>query len=75
MLVAASRFIERREQLLAPSELISQVQKSRNLVIATSMNALNIESLQALAIVAFSDVSRHPKAIHQAIRPKIYEPR
>ncbi|KAF4483699.1 Asperfuranone cluster transcription factor afoA [Colletotrichum fructicola Nara gc5] len=54
MLVAASRFIERRDH--EPSELKSQVQRSRNLVIATSMNALNVESLQALAIVAFSDI-------------------
>ncbi|KAF3800042.1 hypothetical protein GCG54_00015420 [Colletotrichum gloeosporioides] len=53
MLVAASRFIGKRDH--APSELKSQAQRSRNLVIATSMNAPNVESLQALAIVAFSD--------------------
>ncbi|KAL3292363.1 fungal specific transcription factor [Colletotrichum asianum] len=60
MLVAASRFIERRDH--EPSELKSQVQRSRNLVVATSMNALNVESLQALAIVAFSDLAIKPLA-------------
>ena len=56
ILVAAIRFVEGVERRLSVEDIDRQVQKSRNIVVLSAMEDLSVENLQALIIVAFTDV-------------------
>lgn len=57
MIVAALRFVKKDGQLLSMDVLEGEVRRAREFVILTCMNGLTVEHLQALAILAFTDVS------------------
>ena len=56
ILVAAIRFVDGVEHRLSIADIDRHVQKSRNIVVLTAMEDLSVENLQALVIIAFTDV-------------------
>ncbi|KAH6689798.1 hypothetical protein F5X68DRAFT_254373 [Plectosphaerella plurivora] len=55
--VAALRFVTDEEGVPLPADYVTrQVKRSRDHVLLTAMSGLSIENLQALTIVAFSDI-------------------
>ncbi|KAF6810161.1 fungal specific transcription factor [Colletotrichum musicola] len=56
MIVAALRFVKKDGQLLSPGLLEEEVGRARGFVILTSMTGLTVEHLQALSILAFTDI-------------------
>jgi hypothetical protein len=56
MIVAALRLVGRPSVSLTAQEIQARTLKSRNIVVLTAMDELAVENLQALVIVAFTDV-------------------
>lgn len=56
MVVATLRLVDRTDQNSSPSDLKAAVDTSRNTVLLAAMNDLCVENLQALSIIAFTDV-------------------
>jgi hypothetical protein len=57
MVVSALRFVDCMEHNLSAAQVEKMANRSRNFVILNAMGNLSVESLQALIIVAFTDVS------------------
>lgn len=57
MVVAAVRFVDHAEHQVSTVQIEQMTTRSRNLVVLSAMNSLSVESLQALVIIAFTDVS------------------
>lgn len=57
MVVSALRFVDHVEHQLSASQLEKMAHLSRNFVVLNAMSTMSVESLQALIIVAFTDVS------------------
>lgn len=60
VVVAAARYVDPTDSPLSPESVEVLIKKSRNVVLLNAMDSLTIENLQALVILAFSDVSRTP---------------
>lgn len=60
MVVAAVRFVDHTEHHLSNDAIVQMTRRSRNLVVLTAINSLSVESLQALVIIAFTDVGIQP---------------
>jgi hypothetical protein len=58
IVVAAIRYVNQDIADLTPEETELWTENSRRTVITLAMNSLTVESLQALTIIAFSDVSK-----------------
>jgi hypothetical protein len=57
MVVSALRFVDCMAHNLSAAQVEKMANRSRNFVILNAMGNLSVESLQALIIVAFTDVS------------------
>lgn len=57
MVVAAIRFVDTDNQQLSVQETELWMKRCRSIVVLSAMDQLSVENLQALSIIAFSDVS------------------
>lgn len=59
MVVSAIRFAHPEAHGLSPVDVEAMVRRSRSIVLLTGMDSLSVENLQALIMIAFTDVSVH----------------
>ncbi len=57
MIVSALRFAHPEGHALSAEELDAMIKRSRSIVVLNAMDSLTVENLQALIMIAFSDVS------------------
>lgn len=58
IVVAAIRFVDTENGKISEKELETWTSRSRSIVLLSAMDGMSVENLQALSIIAFTDVSK-----------------